>query len=198
MANTCACSNIFTRYASVASCRARSAAGANLLFSDHKVTMSRTRRWKGARRRRSAVDLWYRFMSRSARAPGFVGPFFCSCLIPVAFLFFPSRKSSNVIPVYVFIITCILEFLQLWHAHPKSRKSASKKKIEVNQPQKHIIHKALNEIAEKEGLTRARITQIMDLLKLQDEMIEFLFGLDDPKEIRKYSERRLRKSLAKR
>jgi hypothetical protein len=35
--------------------------------------------------------------------------------ILLVFLFFTSRKSANVIPVYVFIITCILEFLQLWH-----------------------------------------------------------------------------------
>jgi Protein of unknown function (DUF2809) len=32
-----------------------------------------------------------------------------------ASFFFPSKRSANVIPVYVFIITCILEFLQLWH-----------------------------------------------------------------------------------
>ena len=35
--------------------------------------------------------------------------------ILLAFLFFPSKRSANVIPVYVFLITCILEFLQLWH-----------------------------------------------------------------------------------
>ena len=35
--------------------------------------------------------------------------------ILLAFLFFHSKKSANVIPVYVFVITCILEFLQLWH-----------------------------------------------------------------------------------
>lgn len=54
------------------------------------------------------------------------------------------------------------------------------------------VVKSLNEIAIKEGLTRARVTQIMNLLKLPGEMREFLAGLDDPKEIRKYSERRLR------
>ena len=35
--------------------------------------------------------------------------------ILLAFLFFPSKRSRYVIPVCVFIITCILEFLQLWH-----------------------------------------------------------------------------------
>jgi hypothetical protein len=50
----------------------------------------------------------------------------------------------------------------------------------------------LNQIAKNEGLTRARITQIMNLLKLPMEMREFLLGLDDPKEIRKFSERKLR------
>jgi hypothetical protein len=75
----------------------------------------------------------------------------------------------------------------------------------VNQPH-HIIHKAVawekmlddgevgsfSEIAEKEGLTRARVTQIMNLLKLSPEWKTFLLGLNDQKEIRKYSERRLR------
>ena len=55
---------------------------------------------------------------------------------------------------------------------------------------------SLSELAEKEGLTRARVTQIMNLLKLPDEMREFLAKLDDPKEIRKYSERRLRQNLS--
>jgi hypothetical protein len=55
--------------------------------------------------------------------------------------------------------------------------------------------KSLTEIARKEGLTRARVTQIMNLLRLPDDFREFLLGLDDPRVIRKYSERRLRKSL---
>jgi hypothetical protein len=81
-----------------------------------------------------------------------------------------------------------------------------KGKFVKKKPEKHIIHKAiswqkmlddgvarsLGEIARNEGLTRARITQIMNLLKLPAEMREFLLRLDDPKEIRKYSERRLR------
>jgi hypothetical protein len=74
-----------------------------------------------------------------------------------------------------------------------------------NKP-RHSIHKAigwgkilddgevesLSEIAGKEGLTRARVTQIMNLLKLPSEWKIFLLKLNDPKEIRKYSERRLR------
>jgi hypothetical protein len=35
------------------------------------------------------------------------------CLL--AFFFFQSQKSAREISVLVFIITCILEFLQLWH-----------------------------------------------------------------------------------
>ena len=49
-----------------------------------------------------------------------------------------------------------------------------------------------SEIARKEGLTRARVTQIMNLLKLPAEMQEFLVKLEDPREIRKFSERKLR------
>ncbi len=74
-------------------------------------------------------------------------------------------------------------------------------------PKKHIIHKAikwekmlddgtvesLSQIAKKEGLTRARVTQIMSLLKLPAKFREFLVELNDPKEIRKYSERKIRK-----
>ena len=48
------------------------------------------------------------------------------------------------------------------------------------------------EIARKEDLTRARVTQIMDLLKLPAEMLVFLLELEDPREIRKFSERKLR------
>ncbi len=51
---------------------------------------------------------------------------------------------------------------------------------------------SLNQIAKREGLTRARDMQFMNLLKLPDEMREFLLGLHVPKEIGKYSERRLR------
>ena len=90
---------------------------------------------------------------------------------------------------------------------PQNRKKLSIRKSKaLNRPKKHIIHKALlwqkmlddgvveslSDLAKKEGLTRARVTQIMNLLKLPDEMQEFLFGLDDPKLIKKYSERRLR------
>jgi hypothetical protein len=35
--------------------------------------------------------------------------------ILAAFLFFPSRRSADRIPVYVFLATSILEWLQLWH-----------------------------------------------------------------------------------
>jgi len=54
---------------------------------------------------------------------------------------------------------------------------------------------SLAQIAKIEGLTRARITQVMNLLKLPAEVKEFLNGLQDPVEIRRYSERRLRKTL---
>jgi hypothetical protein len=79
-------------------------------------------------------------------------------------------------------------------------------KEEGPKKKKHIIHKAvkwklmlgdgvvnsMSEIARKEGLTRARVTQIMNLLKLPAEMQVFLLELDDAKLVRKYSERKLR------
>jgi hypothetical protein len=51
---------------------------------------------------------------------------------------------------------------------------------------------SMSEIARKEDLTRARVTQIMNLLKLPAEMQVFLLEIDDAKQIRKYSERNLR------
>jgi hypothetical protein len=66
---------------------------------------------------------------------------------------------------------------------------------QIKEPEKikHIIHKAvkwkkmlddgvvvsMSEIARKEDLTRARVTQIMNLLKLPAEMQVFLLELDD-------------------
>jgi hypothetical protein len=72
-------------------------------------------------------------------------------------------------------------------------------------PKKHAIHKAINwqkmldsglvksrsEIARAEGLTPARVTQVMNLLKLPSEVKDFLTRLKDPKDVRKYSERKL-------
>jgi hypothetical protein len=93
--------------------------------------------------------------------------------------------------------------------HVPANKSAVGNSHKISKPQKHIIHKAIrwkkmlddgavrsmSEIAGNEGLTRARVAQIMNLLKLPAEVKEFLVGLDDSREIMKYSERRLRNSL---
>ena len=49
----------------------------------------------------------------------------------------------------------------------------------------------MREIAKQEGRTRTEVTQIMSLLKLLAEWQAFLAGLTDPKEIKKYSERKL-------
>jgi hypothetical protein len=85
-----------------------------------------------------------------------------------------------------------------------------KKRIVKEEPKKHVIHKAiswqkmlddgvvrsLGEIAKNEGLTRARVTQIMNLLKLPAKTQKFLLLLNDPKEIQRHSERRLRRSFS--
>jgi len=54
------------------------------------------------------------------------------------------------------------------------------------------LAESLNDIAKMENLSRARVTQIMNLLKLPAEVKKFLIDLQDPAEIRRYSERRLR------
>ena len=48
------------------------------------------------------------------------------------------------------------------------------------------------ELAHRHGMTRARVTQIMNLLKLEPEMREEILNLPD-KEPRFFTERRLRK-----
>ena len=97
--------------------------------------------------------------------------------------------------------------ISIVYKHCSAEKPAIKKNKVMTLPKKHIIHKAikwekmldggavesLSQIAKKEGLTRARVTQIMNLLKLPAEFKEFLVELNDPKEIRKYSERKIRK-----
>ena len=52
--------------------------------------------------------------------------------------------------------------------------------------------KSLSEIPEKGGFTRARVTQIINLLKSPSDWKDLLLGLAEPKELRKYSERKLR------
>ena len=51
--------------------------------------------------------------------------------------------------------------------------------------------KSRNGIARAEGLTPARVTQLLNLLKLPSEVKDFLTRLRDPKDVRKYSERKL-------
>ena len=51
------------------------------------------------------------------------------------------------------------------------------------------------QIAAKQGVSRARVTQVMSLLALPSDVQQFLGALSDPKEIRFFSERRLRRLL---
>ncbi len=51
------------------------------------------------------------------------------------------------------------------------------------------------DIARELGITRARVCQMMGLLKLPEEIQRVLLGLDDQKAIRYFSERRLRPLL---
>jgi hypothetical protein len=74
---------------------------------------------------------------------------------------------------------------------------------------KHMIHLAIEwhgqmqnhptltqaQIAAQEGLSRARVTQVMSLLALPSDVQRYLAALRDPKEIRFFSERRLRRLL---
>jgi hypothetical protein len=87
-----------------------------------------------------------------------------------------------------------------------ARKSVPLEKV-VNWPEKHIIHKAiewkrmldqgiagsLSELAREEGISRTRVTQILNLLKLPSEIRENLANQTNHKFIRFFTERRLRK-----
>jgi len=87
-----------------------------------------------------------------------------------------------------------------------SKTYEGKKAVEAFiKPKKHAINKAIkwqkmldsglvnsrSEIARAEGLTPARVTQVMNLLKLPREVKNFLTRLRDPKDMRKYSVRKL-------
>lgn len=52
--------------------------------------------------------------------------------------------------------------------------------------------KSKAELARKVGIQGSRVTQLLYLTKLPPEVQTFLLKLDNPKEIRRYSERRLR------
>lgn len=80
----------------------------------------------------------------------------------------------------------------------------------ADDPPQHPIHLALEwqqmpaadpklnmaKIAETRGLSRARVTQIMNLLRLPEQARETLLALSDPRQIRSLTEHRLRPIIA--
>ena len=71
--------------------------------------------------------------------------------------------------------------------HPIHLALKWKKELKENNPL------TMAEIALKQGFSRARVTQIMNLLRLDKRIQKKLLKLSDPEEIRFFSERRLRK-----
>jgi len=51
------------------------------------------------------------------------------------------------------------------------------------------------ELAKIKGISRARVTQIMNLLKLDKNIIHYLEQLGDPMDKKEFSERKLRKNI---
>jgi hypothetical protein len=51
------------------------------------------------------------------------------------------------------------------------------------------------DLAVKRGISRARVTQILNLLRLSPAVIELLLGLGDPLSVRSITERRLRRLI---
>merc|ERR1719361_579959 len=70
MAQRLVSSKRLTRYASLASWRARMALDWKRRSFLKSWAISRTRRWNGSLRMRSSVDFWYLRISRSATVPG--------------------------------------------------------------------------------------------------------------------------------
>ncbi len=79
-------------------------------------------------------------------------------------------------------------------------------RFKENARKRHPIHEVLNwqnemgnlpdltasEIAVTKGISKARVSQMMAMLKLNKDIQEFLCALDDPRQIHFFSERRLR------
>jgi hypothetical protein len=77
----------------------------------------------------------------------------------------------------------------------KARKPAVNIFLKAKHYQKLIKQGVVNnqaELAKREGLTRTRMTQILNLLKLAPEIQKYLKDLKDETEIRFFTERRLR------
>lgn len=55
-----------------------------------------------------------------------------------------------------------------------------------------LVVKTQADLAREMGVSRVRITQVMNLLRLAPEVQERLLGLEDPKAVRFFSEHRLR------
>jgi len=55
---------------------------------------------------------------------------------------------------------------------------------------------SMAKIARTQGFSRARVTQIMNLLRLPEQARETLLALSDPKQIRSLTEHRLRSIIA--
>jgi len=66
------------------------------------------------------TPLGFAFKAYSGPGSGWFNYYGAGCLyevfwILIAFLCFPSKRSVSRIPICVFLVTSILEFLQLWH-----------------------------------------------------------------------------------
>ena len=57
-------------------------------------------------------------------------------------------------------------------------------------------HLNMANIAETRGFSRARVTQVMNLLRLPEKVRAAILALDDPKQVRSLTERKLRPIVA--
>jgi hypothetical protein len=94
------------------------------------------------------------------------------------------------------ILSCIVSdscdrgVQKLTHTHPHQRACLWRQEMDRDSG----ITKA--KIAAREGISRARVTQIMNLLELPEEIQRHLQNLTSPPEISCFSERRLRQIVA--
>jgi hypothetical protein len=87
-----------------------------------------------------------------------------------------------------------------------AKKVRKKKEKPLPKPQKHLIHKAIvwkkmldsgtvksiSDLSRKVEISRPRVIQIMNLLKLPSDVQEFLMRLDNSKDVRDFSEWKFR------
>ena len=77
----------------------------------------------------------------------------------------------------------------------KSKPNVIKTALEYDKVYKSLPNPTLSQVAKHFGVTRVRVWQMLNLLKLDKRIIDYLLNISDPKENNFWTERRLRTLL---